>query len=497
MGSQDKIEVDEEVVFARKVKGAILWRSGSQIVAQTITWGATFLVIRMLSPADYGLFAMTQVVLVFLNLMNGYGFANALVRDESVTRERIAQAFGMLILLNGGLAVAQLVMAPVAAAYFRQPIIADLLRVQALLYISTPFIALPNALLSRKMDFRHQAQVDLLGAAASAGTMLTLASMGYGVWTLVIGALVLFWTRAVGMTIAARWLVPPSFRFQGAGAMFRYGGAMVIVQFFWFLQSQSDVFIGGRVLGPHELGLYTTALFLTQILTAKFVPPLNDVAFAAYSQIQSDRGAVAFSFLKSVRLIMLIALPFYLGLAATAEPLVLTVLGEKWRETVPLVRILALAMPFVTLQILFTPATNALGRAGIALRIAIAGAIILPGTFLIGIRWGTQGMAWAWLAGFPIHLIVTAVLALPVIGAGAGALARAVSPALVAAGAMATLVLLADRLLPAMAEQARLAILVPCGAAAYGAFLLLFARDVVEEALALVRRRPPAAAQAL
>ncbi len=144
MGIEGKVQQDEAIGastapgsdFARRVKGAIIWRSGGQILAQMITWGATFLVIRILDPQDYGLFAMTQVVLVFLNLMNGYGFANALVRDESVDRQKIAQALGMLILLNGSLAAAQLVMAPVAAAYFRQPVVADLLRVQALLYMA-------------------------------------------------------------------------------------------------------------------------------------------------------------------------------------------------------------------------------------------------------------------------------------------------------------------------------------------------------------------------
>ena len=113
----------------------------TQIVAQLVTWAATFVVIRLLAPSDYGLFAMTQVILVFLNLMNGYGFASALVRTESVDRRRIAQVFGMLLLLNGALAVAQLLMAPLAAAYFRQPILVDMLRVQALLYAATPFIA--------------------------------------------------------------------------------------------------------------------------------------------------------------------------------------------------------------------------------------------------------------------------------------------------------------------------------------------------------------------
>src|SRR5947209_19211734 len=148
----DRIEAAEEIGLTHRVRGAVLWRSGSQIAAQLVTWAATFIVIRLLNPADYGLLAMTQVVLMFLTLMNSYGFANALVRSETVTPLEIRQMFGMLILLNGALALAQVALAPLAAAYFRQPMVATLLRVQALLYLSTPFIALPQALLSRRME---------------------------------------------------------------------------------------------------------------------------------------------------------------------------------------------------------------------------------------------------------------------------------------------------------------------------------------------------------
>ena len=129
---------------------------------------------------------------------------------------------------------------------------------------------------------------------------------------------------------------------------------------------------------PHRLGIYTTALFLTQILAAKFVPPLNEVAFAAYSRIQARPDMIQSAFLKSVRLIMLVALPFYFGLAVTAEPLVLTFLGPKWIETATLVPMLAMAMPLMTLQILFAPATNALGRPGMAVRTGLVGAVLLP-----------------------------------------------------------------------------------------------------------------------
>ncbi|MBC7986615.1 MAG: lipopolysaccharide biosynthesis protein [Sphingomonadaceae bacterium] len=477
------------------MRSAVFWRSGSQIVAQIITWGSTFLVIRMLEPGDYGLVAMATVLLAFLNLMNGYGFASSLIQRESIDRRAIRQVFGLLLLLNTGLALAQLALAPLAAAYFREPMVAELLRVSAVSYLITPFIALPFALLSRELEYRKQALANLAGSLAGAATALALAWLGYGVWALVFAPIALFGVKAIGLTIGARSLVWPSFSFKGAGAMIGFGGAMTATQLFWFLQSQSDVFIGGRVLDPHNLGLYTTALFLTQILAAKFVPPLNDVAFATYSRMQGAGGDIAGGFAKSVRMIMLAALPFYFGLAVTAEPLVLVILGEGWAGTIPLVAILAQAMPFLTLQILFAPATNARGRPWLAVRINMLGALIMPIAFLIGINWGTQGMAWAWLTGFPLLTLATIALSLPVIGLSLRQLGAAILPALAASGAMAALVYGADvEIARHLDPLPRLALLVGCGITAYACYLVAFAREALAELWSFASGRPLAAA---
>jgi O-antigen/teichoic acid export membrane protein len=192
-----------------------------------------------------------------------------------------------------------------------------------------------------------------------------------------------------------------------------------------------------------------------------------------------------------VRLIMLIALPFYFGLAATSEPLVLTLLGPKWIETIPLVHLLAFAMPFMTLQILFQPASNALGRAGLSLRIAMVGAAVMPICFLIGVQFGILGLAWGWLAGIPVFTALTMALALPAIGASLSALGKAIMPGLVASVAMAAAVTAMDSLLlPQMSAPARLAALVASGALIYGGLLMTFARPLVDDVVALIRRRP-------
>ena len=476
--------------LGEQVRRAVIWRSGSQILAQMVQWAATFLVIRILTPADYGLFAMTGVVLVFLNLLNGYGLASGLIRREHVSEREIRQLFGMLIALNLVLAGAQLLLAPLAAAYYRQPAVASLLRVQALLYLATPFVALPYAVLSRAMDFRLQARANIAASIASASAALGGALAGLGVWTLVLAPLVLFSVRGAVLTWSAGTLVRPSFDFRGAGSLARYGGVMAAGQLFWFLQSQADVFVAGRHLTPHAVGIYTTALFLTQIFVAKVVPPLNEVAFSAYARIQHDTRAVAAAFVRSVRIIMVAALPFYLGLAATAEPLVLTVLGAKWHEAAPLVRLLALAMPLMTLQTLYAPACDARGRPGIGVRNGAFGAAILTAAFLVGVHWGVAGLGWAWLAAYPVYLAVSTRRSLPVIGCSVRDLADAVAAPALAALAMALAVRLVDGLLPPLAPAGRLAVLVAIGAAVYGGWLAAFARPLVRELVAVVRRRP-------
>jgi O-antigen/teichoic acid export membrane protein len=339
------------------------------------------------------------------------------------------------------------------------------------------------------MDYRRQVGVNVLSALAGSGTALVCAYNGVGVWTLVAAPLALFWTRAIGMTVVSRTLVLPSFRLKGTGATLAFGGAMMASQMLWFVQTQADVFIGGRLMDPHSLGLYTTALLLTQILTSKFVPVLNEIAFSAYARLQDDRRMAAYAFAKSVRIIMLVALPFFFGLATTAGPFVRCILGPQWTEAVPIVRLLALAMPFVTVQILFAPVVNALGGARVTVKAAIGGAIVMPAAFLIGSHYGPIGLATAWLAAFPIFALYNAVLALPVIGIGASALFAAVRPALIAASGMALAVLGADRLLPAMADFPRLAILVLLGVLVYAGLAWTFAREVIGEVARLVTRR--------
>ncbi|MBX9815756.1 MAG: lipopolysaccharide biosynthesis protein [Proteobacteria bacterium SG_bin5] len=471
----------ESESLGNQIRRAVLWRSGSQILVQLVQWAATFLVIRILTPADYGLFAMTQVVLGLLNMLNGYGLASGLIRAKDVSRRQIRQLFGLLLLVNAALALAQALLAPWAAAYYRQPIVAQMLYVQCLLYLTTPLIALPFALLSRAMDYRLQARGNVAGALAGAVAALAGAFAGLGVWTLVIAPIMLFAVRAAVLMHAARAWMWPSFDFRGAGGLIRYGALMALGQLCWFAESQADVFIAGRQFDPHLLGIYTTSLFLTQIFVSKIIPPLNEVAFAAYARLDRDAGAVGAAFLRGVSIVMAAALPFYAGIAATAEPLVLTMLGPRWAEAVPVVRLLAFAMPLLTLQTLLAPACDAIGRPGLSLRNGATGAVLLVSAYLIGVGWGVIGLAGSWLVAYPLYVAISLKRTLPVLAVAPSALWAAIRAPLSGAIAMGLGVALVARALPPLPAPAALAVLVLVGGVLYAAWLRAFARPLLRD----------------
>ena len=476
--------------FAARVRSAVAWRWGSQVAMQVITWTSTILVVRLLDPTDYGLFAMTQVVLTALAFLNGQSFATSLVQTDHVDERRVGQIFGLLLVFNGAMAAIQILSAPYAAAYFGEPVVADMLRVQAFIYVTIPFTALPTELLARRLEFRKQAQVNMVAAIVGALTALGLAWQGFGVWALVYAPICLFSTRAIGLTLAARLFIRPIFDPRGAWDLVTFGGTLTLCQLFWIIQSQSDIVIAGRLLPTYDLGLYAEALFLTLIVTARFLPPINEVAFAAYSELHREGKALGPYFVKTARLVMTVTAPIYVGLALTSEAAVLTLFGEKWAGMSPVVAGLALVMPAFALHLICAPVTNAMGRPRVYLFTSVVGAIVMPTAFLIAVRVedsAAMGLVHAWWFAAPLLCLVTLSATLPRIGVSPLPLIRQLAPVALACAAMALAVLGAQRFAPIGVSWMDLIWNAGIGAFVYaGAFWLVWPH-IVKDAWRMLR----------
>ncbi len=478
----------EETSFRDRVRHAVFWRAGTQIAQQAVQWALTLLVIRLLHPADYGLLAMAEVVTSFLTILAFQGISSAIVQAPQITDRQIRQFFGLLIVVNTALALIQIGLAPVAAAFYRQPIIADILRVQAVLYLLLPFISLPVALASRRLDFKKPALVHFVAMISAGVLVLGLAFQGYGVWALIGGTIMLHIVRAVGMAFADRWLIWPEFRFDGLGELIRYGATVMMNSVLWLVYAQADVFIGGRYLRPTDIGLYTEALFLSALPVTKFIPALNEVGASAYARIQDDAAAVRWNLTRAAGLVATLTFPIFFGLAAVADVFVPVVMGPQWTPSVPYIETIAYAMPLYALSSLLPAAVNALGRPDVQTGNSIIGLIIMPLAFLIGVQFGGIGLARAWLIGYPVLYAIIATRSLRVIGASHGDFLRPALPALVCSGVMAALLLATRQLISDESAILRMTIYLVVGAASYSAALWVLFPGTRRGLITLVRR---------
>src|SRR5262249_49544792 len=147
------------------------------------------LVIRILTPEDYGLMALVMAIIGFLSLFEEIGLGSAIIQRDRLDQRLLDQIFGLLLVLNVALYALIWVIAPIGARFFAAPKLTGIMRILGALLTISAIGTLPDAVLTRRMDFRAKS-VALFSSMVS-GSLLTfaLAVRGMGVWSLVAGNL--------------------------------------------------------------------------------------------------------------------------------------------------------------------------------------------------------------------------------------------------------------------------------------------------------------------
>ena len=474
--------------FRQKVLSGLYWTGAARLLGQIWSWAITIVVIRLLSPADYGLLAMATVFVEFFGMMAQFGVGTALVQAAEIDERKLRQMFGFAIVVNVGLFAAMYFGAPLVAVFFEEPRLVEIVRVLAVPFLVGIFAMIPEVQLSRKLDYKTLSLIGLTSAIAASLTTLVLALMGAGVWSLVWGSLVAAGWSTVSLNLVSPFLKWPEFSYRGTRALMLFGGNVTIARILWFWYSQADIIIAGKLLGKELLGTYSVSMHLANLPATKLSTIINQVSFPAFARIQRDRERYASSFLLVVRLLSFVVFPVLWGMSSIAPELVQVLLGEKWlAATVPL-QLLALIMPVHMFAPFMNTAADAMGRADISTKQVFIASLVMPVAFIIGSQWGLIGLALAWVIAFPVVFAAAMMLFLPVIGLRASDLLGAMAPPVCTCAGMYGAVTLARLILgPEVNDVVRMTALVLTGMAVYGALTAIFNRDGCREVIRTLR----------
>ncbi len=472
-----------------KAATALRWAGGATAVGQLITWAMTILVIRILTPDDYGLMAMATVVIGFLMLVNELGLGAVIVQRESLELGTVRTIFGITLIVNTLFFALLWLAAPVISEFFHEERLTALVRVLSVQFVIAAFEIVPVAQLERNLDFKRKSLAYLTANVAGGVASLWLALHGYGVWALVSGNLVLVTTRMLALNFAAPFLHLPAFNVRAAASALAFGGLVTLERAMWFLYSQADIFVVGRLLGTRVLGVYAVAMQLASLVMHKTGGVLYEVAFPTFSRTQEDRPKLAAYVLKATRMVTFLAFPIFFGIASVAPEIVRVLLGGGWTDAAPALCLLSLVMPLRMASNVLPPALQGSGRPDVSVMNLLLALVVMPMAFLIGAQWGLLGVCWAWVLAFPPVYLVMLLRAKPVLGVGVGEVLRTMAlPALASAAMFGAVALLRSLLGDSLAPAIRLPALVAAGAACYGAIIWFAGRGLLEEALALLKR---------
>jgi O-antigen/teichoic acid export membrane protein len=481
--------VSETADLKRRVMAAVGWAAVTKFAGQALNWVITLIVIRILTPEDYGLMALTMVFMGFFYALTEAGFADAIVQSDDIGEEALRSLFGFVLAANLGLFIALGLAAYPIAWFYKEPRLVLLLQVSGLSFLLLAFCTIPQAKLMKALDLKRLARVDLVSNLIGGVAVLSSALAGGGVWALLGGMLVTTAARTGLLATMAPYFPRPRFAVRGMGAIFAFGATRTVEQVVSFFYNSADVMIIGRLLGREAVGIYSVAFHIATLPLTKLAGIIKPVAFPAFSLVQGRRDEAFAYLLKAVRLLSLMSFPVFFGLSAIAPEFVHVVLGANWIEaTIPLqliAAVMALRLPALTVPSFL----QGLGHARASLSNTLLGAVIFPLAFVIGSRWGMVGVAVAWVVAYPLFFVRLIWQACRIVDASAAKIFETLLLPAAAATIMYAIVALARQSLAiGFDDAARLPLLVGIGGLSYGLVFAMFGRARLREAVSLVRR---------
>lgn len=260
------------------------WVTVQTVVTQVIGIGLFAIQAPLLGPTAFGLFSFVMVFVGFCELVLNGGVTEALISIRSIEDRHYAVVTTISAAFSVVLGLVVFIAAHPLARLCGQPDSYALFRYMAVLPLITSFAAAPNAAAKREMQFRALAIRAIVGWVVGGAVGVILAFRGDGAWALVFQALI---QRAV--SVIALWLsVPIRLRFSWSSRhlqdVWKYTAPIVLASGMGWASGQIPRLILGIWLGPTDLGLFSMAARLCDILVQTAVVPSTVVARVSLRQ---------------------------------------------------------------------------------------------------------------------------------------------------------------------------------------------------------------------
>jgi PST family polysaccharide transporter len=446
---------------------------------QVLSVVTTAILARLLAPEDFGIIAITTVLVGFFSLVNAYGINASVIRRPDLDDTIVSTYFWLAVMLGTTATLVLMALSGLLASSFGQASTAPFVAAMAPVLLFNLVRSVPLAILSRRLRFGPVAGVAVIDFVVYAGIAIALAATtDIGAWSVIIGRVLGAAASLIAAFAFSRWRPLATFRWSAVIQDITFNLGVLANAVIGFLARNIDYWIVGR-LGVRALGVYYIAYVLPNVLKRRLALAGTEVMFPILSRITDERERFGRAFLDATRFITIAGFPMMFGLAAVADAVVRLLFGSAYLDAIEPMSILAVASG---VSILFATAYPVFLADGVPLRGTpppVLRILVTGAGMVIALEVGTiVAVSWAVFAGTMAGVILAEFLVVRRLDLRLRDVVIAVAPATVCSLVMIAVVLGAKRILgEAALTWPGLVAVVAAGAAAYLASgMLMFRR---------------------
>lgn len=382
----------------KSVRGGVLTflSQGAHIL---IGFVSTIVLARLLSPDDYGLLAMVVAVTAFAALFRDLGLSSATIQIHTLTNAQQSNLFWINVALGSTLTLTLAAASPLVAWFYQKPEVLWVTVALSASFLIDSLATQSGALLVREMRFGQMAVATLSGAILNVALGVVLALEGFRYWSLVWGNLAGTLTCDGLLFLLSPFRPGLPSRGTGLKEMLKFGVNVTAFDFVNYFHRNLDNILIGRYWGAEPLGLYSRAYSLLMFPITNLRGPIIAVAFPALSRLQDQPAAYRDYYLRMTSLLALVSMPLTAYLFVAAEPVIEILLGHQWLGVAPVYSCLALAAFIQPTSGFVGSLMLSLGQGRRYFLTGLFNAVILSGSFIIGLPWGPTGVALSYAIG--------------------------------------------------------------------------------------------------
>lgn len=393
--------------LSANVRRGATWNMASTLLLKFSSIGITALVARILSPHDFGVFAVANTVFTIISAFGEFGVISCLARADLRVSDMAPTMWS--VSLGSSVVVAALLdffAEPIASA-LGSPDGADPVRIMAIVMILTGIVAVPTGQCVRDFKQGRIFLANVLSFFPSTIVLVVLAKTGGGAtafaWSRVAGQL----TSCIVILISTPRLYLFGMTRNALSVLYNFGLPLAVANFVAYVLQNVDYALIGHFMGPVMLGTYVIAFNSASWSSSLLVNVLTTVAMPAFSRVSHDTAKLMRAMADGVSAVMLIAAPMCTLVMVLARPIVLTLYGARWIAAANPLRILSLYGLISIVCMLFANMLAALGKSRFILVVQLVWLIALVPAMAIGVRKdGIVGAASA-------HIVVIVPIVLP------------------------------------------------------------------------------------